>query len=85
MLSFFRSKGGYCMIRIAIVDDEPIIANNIAKMTKIHADKLNIAVLITTYSNSRNFLDNYHVGDYDVIFLILICRNLAEICCRQNL
>lgn len=57
------------MIRIAIVDDEPIIANNIAKMTKIHADKLNIAVLITTYNNSRNFLDNYHVGDYDVIFL----------------
>ncbi|MDE6021534.1 MAG: LytTR family DNA-binding domain-containing protein [Ruminococcus sp.] len=57
------------MIRIAICDDEPNIAKNIAEKTKIHADNLGIPILITVYNSGREFLSKYHIGDYDVIFL----------------
>lgn len=57
------------MIRIAIVDDELVIANNVSKITQIHADKLNIPVSITVYNSGRKFLNQYNIGDYDVIFL----------------
>lgn len=57
------------MIRIAIVDDESNIAKCIAEKTRVHADKLNMLVSLTVYHSGREFLSQYHIGDYDVIFL----------------
>ena len=58
------------MIRIAIVDDELVIANNISKITQIHADKLNITVSITVYNSGREFLNQYNIGDYDAALVL---------------
>lgn len=57
------------MIRIAIVDDESNIAKSIAKKTKNHADNLGVSISLNVYYSGREFLNQYHAGDYDVIFL----------------
>lgn len=57
------------MIRIAVCDDEPNIAENIAKRTEHHADCLGINISIKVYYSGREFLDKFHPGDYDVIFM----------------
>lgn len=57
------------MIRIAICDDEPNIAKSIAEKTQMHAENLDIYISLDVYYSGQDFLNQYHVGDYDVIFM----------------
>lgn len=57
------------MIRIAVVDDEPIIVKFVAEKTKAHADRLQIPISLTTYCSGREFLTAYYPGLFDAVFL----------------
>ena len=57
------------MIKIAVIDDEPEIAEHIAEITKIRAEQLGIPVNIKTYYNGREFLEKYQPRTYDAAFL----------------
>ncbi len=57
------------MIKIAVIDDEPEIAEHIAEVTRIRAADLGIPIKVRTYYNGREFLEGYQPKMYDAVFL----------------
>ena len=62
-------SGGVTMIRIAIVDDEPVAIETIAVTFKQIQNDLNVTFQIDKFTSGKELLDALHVTAYDALFL----------------
>ena len=62
-------SGGVTMIRIAIVDDEPVAIKTITVTFQQIQNDLNVTFQIDTFTSGKELLDALHVTAYDALFL----------------
>ena len=59
------------MIRVAVVDDEKIIAEYISESIQKYSEKMSVQVSVDIFTNSLEFLSEYTTGKFDAAFLDL--------------
>ena len=59
------------MIRIAVVDDEKIIAEYISESIHKYSEKMGVRVSVDIFTDSVKFLNEYTTGKFDAAFLDL--------------